>query len=176
MLTRGNAGRKLADVTLLLTADDVKSVRGMVGIAAAGAAAVAMLIGAPIVIPFVTLAGYPIVVEKWQAHQLSQAKAKLRPELRSAVDKAIALFTANIVRAITEEIRFVQREAEDRYDDLLQQVSRQVRIAVTKGEDSRALADRSIDTLRLQATSLETLYSELQRVRTALQPPSGVSL
>ncbi|HYD16456.1 MAG TPA: dynamin family protein [Candidatus Nanoarchaeia archaeon] len=173
MLARHNASNHSFEVTIQLTAEDVKNARGKVGIAAAGAAALAMVIGAPIFVPFVTLAGYPILSEKWHEHQLSEAKAKLRPELRQALDKAISSFTANVIKAITDELHYVQREAEERYDLLLEQVAQQVRVEIVNRQNARLLAENSIDSIRAQGGSLSALRSELEQLRSSLQTSKG---
>jgi hypothetical protein len=161
-------------VSLQLSAEDVKSARGKVGIAAAGAAALAMVLGAPIVVPFVTLAGYPILSDKFHDYQLSEAKAKLRPELYSALEKALATFSAEVVNATSEELHSIQASAEERYDILLLQVSQQVRTEIVRRRTAHLLADNSVETTRRHAESLGQLHSDLQRLRSSLELREGV--
>jgi hypothetical protein len=99
---------------------------------------------------------------------------KLRPELYSALEKALATFSAEVVNAISEELHSIQASAEERYDILLLQVSQQVRTEIVRRRTAHLLADNSVETTRRHAESIGQLHSDLQRLRSSLELREGV--
>jgi GTPase SAR1 family protein len=174
LLARNNAIHQRFEVNFHLTAEDMTPARTKVGLAAASFAALAMVIGAPIFVPFVTLAAFPFAIEKFSEHQLSRAKANLGPQLQEALSQVIRNIDMAVLNAIKDEISFVGNEAQKRYDALLLNVADQVRIEINKRQGSQHLSERMMETFKADGQALERFQSSVGSLRCTLAEPRGV--
>lgn len=93
--------------TFSISAEDLSNTNVTAGLLAGGAGAIAMMLGAPILLPIVGMAGYPFLQKSILAHKLSEAKSLIKPELNRILDDAIYTMKEslnNYVESNTEKI------------------------------------------------------------------------
>ena len=72
-----------------ISAEDISNTNITAGLLAGGAGAVAMMLGAPILLPILGMAGYPFLQKTILDRKLSEAKTLVKPELNRMLDDSI---------------------------------------------------------------------------------------
>ncbi|WNS46311.1 dynamin family protein [Paenibacillus sp. MMS20-IR301] len=102
-----------------LTGDDLSNTPIIAGLIAGGAGMLAMLLGGPILLPIVGMAGFPFIQKHMLQDQLKKAKEKLLPELDNAIDQVMEQFSGHVEQWLLNNVRQVREAAEQRYVDIV---------------------------------------------------------
>jgi len=140
-----------------LNAPETNSGRIHAGLLLAGAGALLMMTGVGMVVPFLTLAGYPWLSGKLDKKGLQEAKQKLAPEFDRAFSLAESNMKKRILGYLSEEIRGLQTSAEMKFRQLLEATRREVQQAAKVRKQPAELITKHISAMDQDVQTLEEL-------------------
>ncbi|WP_307587939.1 dynamin family protein [Paenibacillus wynnii] len=108
-----------SDSEITLTGADLSNTPIMAGLIAGGAGMLAMLLGGPLFLPIVGMAGFPFIQKHMMQDQLKKAKEKLLPELAAALDQVMEQFGIQVEQWLLTNIKLVRDSAENRYVEIV---------------------------------------------------------
>jgi hypothetical protein len=104
---------------LAVTASDLSNTPIMAGLIAGGAGMLAMLLGGPLLLPLVGMAGFPFIQKHMMQDQLKRARERLRPELDAALDQVMVEFGGSVEQWLMASAGSVRIAAEERYQEIV---------------------------------------------------------
>ena len=147
-----------------LNAPETNSGRIHAGLLLAGAGALLMMTGVGMVVPFLTLAGYPWLSGKLDKKGLQEAKQKLAPEFDRAFSLAESNMKKRILGYLSEEIRGLQTSAEMKFRQLLEATRREVQQAAKVRKQPAELITKHISAMDQDVQTLEELEAGLSQI------------
>jgi GTPase Era involved in 16S rRNA processing len=162
-----SAGMDIEQVSL--NAPETNSGRVYAGLILGGASALLMLTGVGMVMPFLTLAGYPWLAGKLDKESLQEAKRKLVPEFDRAFSLAESVMKKRILGYLSEEIRGLQTSAEMRFRQLLGAARREVQETAKVRNQPAELVRKHISTLDQDVQTIEKLEVRLSEISSGNQ-------
>jgi len=149
---------------LSLTADDVSNSTMVAGLITGGAAAAILVLGGPVLLPLVSMAGFPLLQKILLENNLSAAKAKLLPKLHALLHDVLERFTTEMIKVIEAEISALQQGAEARYEALLEDF----RLRMASEQQRRAIERQDtgmqINALRAMRERIKQLICEVEQI------------
>jgi hypothetical protein len=104
---------------IYLSTTDISTTSQRAGLYAGGAAAAMVLLHASAFIPVIGLAAFPYLMKTMTEKELKMAKDKLRPEMQSSLEKALATFAQRIIVSVSNDIDTLRIAAEERFQVLM---------------------------------------------------------
>lgn len=105
---------------VIIEADDISHVTTQAGIISAGMAGVMVLIGGTMIMPFISMAAFPLLQKKMLEGKLKEAKINVKPELTAAINQSVQSLYKEVERNITYRIEQLQQISEERYEQLVE--------------------------------------------------------
>ncbi|MDQ1909060.1 dynamin family protein [Paenibacillus sp. GD4] len=102
-----------------ITAADLSNTPIMAGLLAGGAGMLAMLLGGPLLLPLVGMAGYPFIQKHMMQDQLKKAKEKLLPELDAVLDQVMEEFGRSVEQWLLQNAASIRKAADSRYMEIV---------------------------------------------------------
>ena len=121
---------------LQLSPDDLSNTPVMAGIFAGGAGALAMVLGGPILLPIVGMAGYPMIQKMLMESKLEQAKQDVLPVLDDQLQEIFDRFYLEIDHYVEVNTEAIYRASLQRFEELSMQVKDQVERELADKEQS----------------------------------------
>ena len=149
---------------LTVTADDVSKASLKAGMMAAGGAGVLMLIGSPMLMPFISMAAYPFIQKQMLQEQLAQAKATVIPAFQEQLAECVLQMKQEIHRHIDEKCMQIVKNSECAYDEILQSLEQRISQEIRSKENAGSEASAEIQKLTTQLESVQKYLHELQEV------------
>lgn len=118
-------------------AEDVSGSTIIAGLITGGVAVLLSIMGGPIFMPLISMAGFPFLRQTLLDHSLAKAKAHLHPELRKILDEVIGNFSSNITDAVRKELQSVKKITEENYNNLLNSIHSKLKEEVNNRETKR---------------------------------------
>lgn len=140
-------GLNSAENGFALTASDLSNTPVVAGLIAGGAGMLAMLLGGPILLPIVGMAGFPFIQKHMMQDQLKKAKEKLLPELDNALDQVMEQFSSQVEQWLLNNVRLVREAAEQRYVEIVRM--HKMRLEAEISGVKRSLEEHNQDELML---------------------------
>ena len=145
---------------LLLEAEDSSKSQLRTGLLAGGAATLAIIMGAGMVLPLIAMAAYPYISKRMNEHDLANAKVALKPKLTEALDATLSTYSASIVTAVTENIRELRNSAVERYYQLLAELKDRVEIEVSLRQSTQSTVTENSNALRARLSNIQELVEQ----------------
>ena len=157
-------GLRESSYDLSVTADDVSKASLRAGMMAAGGAGVLMLIGSPMLMPFISMAAYPFIQKQMLQEQLAQAKATVIPAFQEQLAECILQMKQEIHRHIDEKCVQIVKNSECAYDEILQSLEQRIGQEIRSKENAGSEVSAEIQKLTTQLNSIQKYLQDLQEV------------
>jgi GTPase SAR1 family protein len=146
-----------------LDAEDVSGATVQAGAIAAGGAGLIMLIGGPVIMPFVGFLAYPMLQKKFLKDKLNEAKAQIHPVINDQLVKSMVILQNEIHKSIEERIICIRDNTNAAYMSLLEKVKDQMQEQIHEKETARQGIEESIQHLADSVQELEQISIQLHK-------------
>lgn len=115
---------------IVIKAQDISNVTTQAGLISASMAGIIALIGGPIILPFISMAAFPMLQKKMLEGKLREAKINVKPELNEAINQSVQTLYTEISTNISYRIESIERASERRYEELLNLCKQKIQIEI----------------------------------------------
>lgn len=156
-----NGQVRSAGCGISISALDVSNATVQAGAIAAGGAGLMMLIGGPLLMPFISMAAFPLLQRKFLEDKLATAKEQVIPSIQEQLAACIVRIQQELHKYIEEQSNTIVKNSEYAYDTVLENL--RVSIDAELQEKKNLSNDLGADIARLTAEidiirqTLETL-------------------
>ena len=138
-----------------IEADDVSQTNLKAGAIAAGGAGLMMLIGTPILMPFISMAAFPFLQRRMLENKLMEAKEKIIPDVQEQLANSILKLQDSLYSHIDMRAKAIAENTESGFELLLNDMRKQIEAQIAEKE-------KAGNDLRDDITALNRQISELQ--------------
>ena len=138
-----------------LSADDVSRTNLHAGAIAAGGAGLMMLIGTPILMPFISMAAFPFLQRQMLETKLRDAKAKIIPEIQEQFASCILKLQDRLYSYIDSRALAIANNTESGFELLLENMREQVETEVVLKENAGKRLMEDLEILNKQISELK---------------------
>ena len=148
-----------------VTALDVSNATVKAGALTAGGAGLLMLIGGPVLMPFISMAAFPFLQRRFLEDQLATAKEQVIPSIQEQLADCILLIQQELHKYIDEKSTTIIKNSEYAYDTVLEDL--RLRIDAEIDEKKQVSNDLGGEIAKLSAEidSINKTLQALQEVR-----------
>lgn len=137
-----------------LSAEDVSHTNIQAGAIAAGGAGLMMLIGTPILMPFISMAAFPFLQRQMLETKLRDAKAKIIPEVQEQFASGIIKLQDRLYSYIDARAQSIASNTESGFEILLQNMRNQIAAEVSEKEKAGHNLMEDLEVLNKQISEL----------------------
>ncbi len=134
------------------------------GALAAGGAGLMMMIGAPILCPFISMAAFPLLQKSLLDSKLAEVKSEAIPAIQVQIDRCVTNLKQEIHRHIEERCKNITANAEYAYENILADMQQRINEELRVKEQEQAGKRREISDLDGQLGTLKDILSKYGRV------------
>ncbi len=143
-----------------IEAEDISNVTTKAGFISAGVAGVMMLIGGPILMPFISMAAFPALQKKMLESKLNDAKISVKPEINQALNECVSRLGFEIVDNIANRIENIKQSTECTYNQLFNSVRNQIQLEIDKRQEYKNSINEKVDYLEDRLVLLNELKNK----------------
>lgn len=140
-----------------VVADDVSKTNLKAGAIAAGGAGLMMLIGTPILMPFISMAAFPFLQRRMLENKLLEAKEKIIPDVQEQLANSVLKLQESLYSYIDTRSKAIAENTESGFEMLLENMRQQI-------EDQIAEKEKAGQNLRDDIDVLSRRIGELKEV------------
>ena len=130
-----------------VVADDVSQTNLKAGAIAAGGAGLMMLIGTPILMPFISMAAFPFLQRRMLENKLLEAKEKIIPDVQEQLAASILKLQENLYSYIDNRSKAIVENTEYGFEMLLENMRQQIEDQIAEKEKTGKSLHDDIDVL-----------------------------
>ena len=138
-----------------LTAKDVSRTNIQAGAIAAGGAGLMMLIGTPILMPFISMAAFPFLQRQMLETKLREAKAQIIPEVQEQFASSVLRLQDRLYTYIDSRSLAIASNTESGFEVLLENMREQIEAEVSEKEKAGEGLMQDLEVLNRQITELK---------------------
>lgn len=113
-------------LTFDLNAQDVSNATTQAGLIGAGGAGLMMLIGAPVLLPVISMAAFPFLQRRFLEEKLAQAKDQIIPEVQEQLAGAIKSLKVQIHKYVEDRCEGIIKNSETAYEVILLNMRKEI--------------------------------------------------
>lgn len=147
-----------------LDAADVSTATVQAGAITAGGAGLIMLIGGPVLMPFVGFLAYPFLQKKFLKDKLASAKAQLIPMLNDQLVKSMCILQQEVHQSIDERVKDIQQTTNTAYLRLIQKSRDQLEAVIEERKKENMAIQDTVNSLNEQICELDADIQEIRRI------------
>lgn len=147
-----------------LDAADVSTATVQAGAITAGGAGLIMLIGGPVLMPFVGFLAYPFLQKKFLKDKLASAKAQLIPMLNDQLVKSMCILQQEVHQSIDERVKDIQQTTNKTYLRLIQKSRDQLEAVIEERKKENMAIQDTVNSLNEQICELDADIQEIRRI------------
>lgn len=140
-----------------IEAEDISNVTTKAGLISAGAAGIMTLIGGPILLPFISMAAFPILQRKMLESKLNDAKISVKPEINDALNECVSRLAFEVGNNIANRIENIKQSTEDTYNQLFNSARNQIQLEIDRRQEFKNSINEKVDYLENKLTTLNEL-------------------
>ena len=140
-----------------VVADDVSQTNLKAGAIAAGGAGLMMLIGTPILMPFISMAAFPFLQRRMLENKLMEAKEKIIPDVQEQLANSVLKLQDSLYSYVDTRSKAIAENTESGFEMLLENMRQQI-------EDQIAEKEKVGQNLRDDIDLLSRRIGELKEV------------
>lgn len=140
-----------------IEAEDISNVTTRAGLLSAGLAGITMLIGGPILMPFISMAAFPILQKKMLESKLNDAKISVKPEINQALNECTSRLGSEVVNSIVNKIENIKQATEQTYSQLFTSARNQIQMEIDKRQGYKDSIDQKVTYLENELAKLNEL-------------------
>lgn len=145
-----------------ISALDVSNATVQAGAIAAGGAGLLMLIGGPVLMPFISMAAFPLLQRKFLEDKLATAKEQVIPSIQEQLAACILRIQQELHKYIEEQSTTIVKNSEYAYDTVLENL--RVSIDAELQEKKNLSNDLGADIAKLTA-EIDTIRQTMQSLQ-----------
>lgn len=145
-----------------ISALDVSNATVQAGAIAAGGAGLLMLIGGPVLMPFISMAAFPLLQRKFLEDKLATAKEQVIPSIQEQLAACILRIQQELHKYIEEQCTTIVKNSEYAYDTVLENL--RVSIDAELQEKKNLSNDLGADIAKL-TTEIDTIRQTMQSLQ-----------
>lgn len=130
-----------------VVADDVSQTNLKAGAIAAGGAGLMMLIGTPILMPFISMAAFPFLQRRMLENKLMEAKEKIIPDVQEQLAESILKLQESLYSYIDTRSKAIAENTESGFEMLLDNMRQQIEDQIAEKEKAGQNLRDDIDVL-----------------------------
>lgn len=130
-----------------IIADDVSQTNLKAGAIAAGGAGLMMLIGTPILMPFISMAAFPFLQRRMLENKLMEAKEKIIPDVQEQLAESILKLQESLYSYIDTRSKAIAENTESGFEMLLENMRQQIEDQIAEKEKAGQNLRDDIDVL-----------------------------
>lgn len=130
-----------------VVADDVSQTNLKAGAIAAGGAGLMMLIGTPILMPFISMAAFPFLQRRMLENKLLEAKEKIIPDVQEQLANSILKLQESLYSYIETRAKAIAENTESGFEMLLDNIRQQIEDQIAEKEKAGKSLHDDIDIL-----------------------------
>lgn len=143
-----------------IEAEDISDITTKAGLISAGAAGIMTLIGGPILLPFISMAAFPILQRKMLESKLNDAKISVKPEINEAIKECVSRLAFEIGNNISNRIEIIKESTEDTYNQLFNSVRNQIQLEIDKRQEFQNSINEKVGYLENKLMTLNELKND----------------
>jgi len=143
-----------------LAADDVSNTNIRAGAIAAGGAGLMMLIGTPILMPFISMAAFPFLQRQMLETKLREAKGKIIPNVQEQLASSILKLQDKLYSYIDLRTQAIAANYESGFELLLHNMKNQIEIEISEKEQSGENLMQDVNVLSKQISLLKNYMDQ----------------
>ena len=158
-----NAGSELKTRSFMidLNAQDVSKASVKAGVIAAGGAGIMMLIGGPILMPFISMAAFPFLQRRFLEEQLAQAKDQIIPVVQEQIAQYIFNLKQEIHSYVDTRCSVIVSNSEAAYEIILSNLQMDIEKQIREKETTGQNLSVEVQNLTNNINELQTIMQEL---------------
>lgn len=130
-----------------VVADDVSKTNLKAGAIAAGGAGLMMLIGTPILMPFISMAAFPFLQRRMLENKLLEAKEKIIPDVQEQLANSVLKLQESLYSYIDTRGKAIAENTESGFEMLLENMRQQIEDQIAEKEKAGQNLRDDIDVL-----------------------------
>ncbi len=130
-----------------VVADDVSQTNLKAGAIAAGGAGLMMLIGTPILMPFISMAAFPFLQRRMLENKLMEAKEKIIPDVQEQLANSVLKLQESLYSYIDTRSKAIAENTESGFEMLLENMRQQIEDQIAEKEKAGQNLRDDIDVL-----------------------------
>ncbi len=130
-----------------VVADDVSQTNLKAGAIAAGGAGLMMLIGTPILMPFISMAAFPFLQRRMLENKLMEAKEKIIPDVQEQLANSVLKLQESLYSYVDTRSKAIAENTESGFEMLLENMRQQIEDQIAEKEKAGQNLRDDIDVL-----------------------------
>lgn len=148
-----------------VTALDVSNATVKAGALTAGGAGLLMLIGGPVLMPFISMAAFPFLQRRFLEDQLATAKEQVVPSIQEQLADCILRIQQELHKYIDEKSTTIIKNSEYAYDTVLENLQSRIDAEIDEKKQLSNDLGGEIAKLSVEIDSINKTLQALQEVR-----------
>ena len=148
-----------------VTALDVSNATVKAGALTAGGAGLLMLIGGPILMPFISMAAFPFLQRKFLEDQLATAKEQAIPAIQEQLADCILRMQQELHKYIDEKCLMISKNSEYAYDTVLENLRVSIDEEIQQKKNMSNDLGAEVGNLNTEIASINSALQALQEVQ-----------
>lgn len=157
---KNNDLQNLVTYNFDLAAEDVSNTNIQAGAIAAGGAGLMMLIGTPILMPFISMAAFPFLQRQMLETKLREAKEKIIPNVQEQLASSILKLQDRLNSYIDLRTQAIAVNCESGFELLLHNMKNQIEIEINEKEQSGENLMQDVNVLSKQISMLKNYMDQ----------------
>jgi small GTP-binding protein len=121
-----------------VSADDLSNTPVLAGMMAGGAGSLALLLGGPLLIPIIGMAGFPIIQKYLSESKSRKVKLEITPVVMEQVEKTLHAFSSEVLAYVDNGVKKITVAAEERMEEVtserVKQLEEKIQTGITDSE------------------------------------------
>lgn len=148
-----------------ITAVDVSNSTIKAGAITAGGAGLLMLVGGPVLMPFISMAAFPFLQRKFLQDQLATAKEQAIPAIQEQMADCICRMQQELHKYIEEKCQIIVKNSEYAYDTILENLQAEVAAEIANKRNRSNNLAGEVAGLNSKLTLIHQTLEALQEVQ-----------
>ena len=142
---------------------DISDTNIKAGALAAGGAGMMLLLGTPVLLPFISMAAFPFLQKSMLESRLAQAKDEVIPAITTQIDISVSGLKNEIHQHIRKQSENIIGNAEYAYESILNDLQQRISAELKAKEKEQSGKRREIGDIDLQLKELNSIMAKYRR-------------
>lgn len=139
-----------------LTAPDVSDSTLKAGVISAGGAGLMMLLGGPVLMPFISMAAFPYLQRRFVEQKLAQAKDEIIPVVQEQLAKSIYDLKLAIGDYVDKRTAFIIANTENAYEKILSDLKKDIEMQIHEKNENNVELLKNVDEIMKNIVEIKT--------------------
>lgn len=146
-----------------VSVEDISNINIKAGAMAAGGAGLMLLLGTPVLLPFISMAAFPFLQKSMLESRLVQVKDEVIPAITTQIDIGVANLKKEIHQHIRRQSENIISNSEYAYEKILNDIQQRIEAELKAKEQEQRGKNREIGDVEAQLKILRSLITNYRR-------------